>query len=150
MPARRGLPSSPARAQTQTKSFEWEDANYTYPTGFATVVRQMKLEKRTADGVVETWRIEVDRAPEGKTFYKDDRGVVNTIDSAAKPIFPRPTFEEFYHVKQSFVMSGSKDSLGGFQSGLDADVTSKQKLDEWLISKQKDGFKQVPYKQNTK
>lgn len=151
MPKRipRGMKGREPTIQSQgTGGFAWEDTNFTYPTGFATVTKQMKLTKDYPEGTTETWRLELNRAPKGKIFIKDSRGAVQSIDEEAKPILSAPTFTEYYGIRQTFRSRSVKgDPLGGFQSGMDVEVVDRQRVEKWLESKAHDGFHQVPWRE---
>lgn len=134
--------------QTSSTDFKFEECNFTYPTGFSTVTRRLRICKAYPEGTIENWSIELNTAPEGKTFYKRKTsfgGVIENIEIFARGILPIATFDQFYEVKQHFTNSSSGDALGGFQSGAFAECTDKSKLDLWLEKKKEQGFVQVPY-----
>ena len=134
----------PSQTIQQRGDFVFEETNWTYPTGFATVTKQMRIEKEYPDGTMETWSIQLEKAPQNKTFYKGKYGNIESIDKVAERILPVPTFDQYYSIHQSFRNKHSKDMLGGYQSGETYEVGNPQKVQDWLKIKKERGYYQVP------
>ena len=127
-------------------NFRFEDVDYTYPTGYAKVTKRLRIQKTHEDGTVETYRVELVKAPqEHEVFFKHPRtGSIEKIHEHLAPLLP--TFKEYYEVHQSFSQPACNDPLGGFCSGKTWELpVPEAKMLEVLMDFCKKSYKQVPY-----